>query len=516
MSAIRARPLVVLGLKIGDADEIERWAAEGRLPVIRSVMERGCHGRLAGPDRLSEHGTATTLFTGAPLDRHGFYYFRQLVPGTYRLAPFGAADVEESPFWTRPEVFAGEVATIDVPEVKPRPGVKGSQIKYWCFSHSDRHWGGQSAEPGGLLEDVRRRFGESPDLLGDTAHGSGTPEEDRACLDELLSSVRTKGDLCRYVFSLGRPDLAVAVFDETHAATHRFWPYRPEAAGGGFDDEDLRNAIRTIYEATDREIGRLLEAIGEEANVVVFSLFGMQDQYPTEGFNETLCSALGYQVSKASNGGGGHRPIDLARRFVPERWRAALSRRLPTGPQEALLADRIANGTDWRRTTAFSLPSLYTAFVQVNLRGREPGGIVDPADYDSVLDRIEADLRELSHPATDEPLIDSVVRTSKVFGDVPPERLPDLFIEWKSGPAFLDRAIHPRAELVQRIPSYCPGSEETMVGFLAAAGPDVTGRGEVGEVASIDFAPTLLGLLGLPRPGDMPGRLHAGIVTRTP
>lgn len=498
---------MVLGLKIGDPANMEKWAAEGHLPAIRSVMERGCHGRIAGPDRLTEHGSAMTLFTGVPADRHGFYYFRQLVPGTYRLTPFGAGDVEARPFWARPEVFQGEVAIIDVPETRPLPGVRGHQLKYWCFSHSDRHTGAQAAEPRELLADVRRRFGESPDMLGDTAHGSGTQDEDLRSLEELRESVRTKGDLCRHVLSLGDPDLVFAVFDETHAATHRFWRYRPEAQGGGAQDDTLRHATRAVYEETDREIGHLLEQFGKDANVVIFSLFGMQDQYPTEGFNETLCRALGYQAGRTANGGG-RRPIDLVRRFVPESVRAALSRRLPTDRQEALLADLLASGTEWERTTAFSLPSLYTAFVQVNLRGREPRGIVEPADYKALLDRFEANLRLLSHPQTGEPVIDSVTRTAEVFGGGPPERLPDLFIEWRAGSEFLRRVRHPRADLTQRNPSYCPGSEETMVGFLAASGPDVRGRGAIGDMGPVDFAPTLLSLLGARQPGDMPGTPH--------
>ena len=76
MTNNESRRLVVLGMKVGDPVSMERWAAQGHLSVLRSIMERGCHGRLAGPERVCEHGSATTLFTGAPADRHGYYYFR--------------------------------------------------------------------------------------------------------------------------------------------------------------------------------------------------------------------------------------------------------------------------------------------------------------------------------------------------------------------------------------------------------------------------------------------------------
>jgi predicted AlkP superfamily phosphohydrolase/phosphomutase len=496
-------------MKVGDPASIERWAAEGHLPVIRSIMERGCHGRLAGPERLCEHGSATTLFTGVPADRHGYYYFRQLVPGSYRLAPYGAGQVGVRPFWARPDVFDGSVAVIDVPEIAPSPGVRGHQLVNWCYHQADLNIAPHASEPPELLNDVRDRFGEPPDILGDTANG--TPDEDRHDLDRFLNSVRTKGELCRHVLSLGDPELVVVTFDESHTASHRYWRYRPGAAEGAAGDATLRNAIRSVYEAVDREFGRLLDRIGEGADVVVFSLFGMQDQYPTEEMNEALCRALGYQFRREGSGGR-PRPIDVARRIIPERWRVAISQRLPGRRQEALLADLFANGTDWGRTTAFSLPSLYTGFIRVNLRGREPAGIVAREEYGSVLDRLEADLRTLVHPETGAAVIESIVRTVDVYGGEPPHRLPDLFVEWKPGTELLESVRHPRGELRQRRPSFCPGSEETLTGFVAAAGPGLGGRGPVGDLSLVDFAPTLLALLGRVTPADMPGRPHPGLL----
>ena len=69
--------------------------------------------------------------------------------------------------------------------------------------------------------------------------------------------------------------------------------------------------------------------------------------------------------------------------------RARISRRLPTRIQERLLADRFRADTDWQKTTAFAITALFTSFIRVNLRGREPRGVVAAgAEYNAVLDRL--------------------------------------------------------------------------------------------------------------------------------
>jgi hypothetical protein len=71
-------------------------------------------------------------------------------------------------------------------------------------------------------------------------------------------------------------------------------------------------------------------------------------------------------------------PLALAQRPAPKAWRVAFSQLLTYQIQERLLADQFRHGTNWHKTTAFAIPSLYTSYVRVNLRGREPQGIVEP------------------------------------------------------------------------------------------------------------------------------------------
>jgi predicted AlkP superfamily phosphohydrolase/phosphomutase len=199
--------------------------------------------------------------------------------------------------------------------------------------------------------------------------------------------------------------------------------------------------------------------------------------------------------------------------LIPERLRGALSARLPQSVQERRLSERFRAGTDWSRTVAFAIPGLHAGFIRVNLAGREPAGTVDTGTgYRELVAEIEAELARLVDPVAGGPAVRRVYRTSDLTGGAPPDHLPDLVVEWQRAPYFLERLIHPRGEVRQAMPRYCPDSYHSLEGLFAAAGPSVAARGDLGPIDVLDAAPTCLGLLGVPVPAVMGGRdvLEAG------
>jgi predicted AlkP superfamily phosphohydrolase/phosphomutase len=197
--------------------------------------------------------------------------------------------------------------------------------------------------------------------------------------------------------------------------------------------------------------------------------------------------------------------MSLLRSLLPARLRYALSRRLPEATQQRLMNEKFQNGTDWDLTTAFAIPSFFTSFVRVNLKGREPRGVVNPgADYENLLARLTADLGEL-RDASGKPLVREVYRTSQLYGGDPPELLPDLFVEWIPHTSYLDRAVHPRGEVVAYPPEIMRGNDHSRSGFFAIAGPSIRASGAIGEVPLLDLAPTFLSLLDVPKPAVMTG-----------
>jgi len=497
-------PLVILGIDAGDPDFLERWVREGHLPTLARIMDRGSWGRTGGPELISEHGVWVSLFSGISRREHGYYYYRQLRPGSYDLETVIGLVVDAPPFWTQIDLAGRRAGLIDIPDYDPVPGIPGVQLAHWgTHNNWDPDHFVTAAEPAEVLEDVSRRF--APRLVTVENHHS-TASQDRAILNELLARVRLKGAVCRHLLDKGPFDVLAVVFAESHTANHQFWRYRPELNGSA-GEPALTDGIRDVYRAIDREAGLLLERLPSEANVVVVSSVGMADDFPATGLIEAFCRGFGYQAAPASSGSGRpRRPIDWVRRAVPERWRIALSHRLSRETRERLLADQFRASTDWTRTRAFAIPAPYTSFVRVNLRGREPAGIVESgAEYDALLGRIEADLATLVDPEGGEPAVVRTTRTTDAFKCGPHPSLPDLWVEWKPG-RFMTRVVHPGGELVQEKPDFYRRSDHSGQGFFAAAGPAIAARGNIGEVDVLDLSPTFLALIGVPATARMAGR----------
>lgn len=497
-------PLVLLGLDVGDPDEIERWAREGYLPTIASIMNKGCWARIGGPEMLSEQGLWFAMFNGVSRGKHGYYYFRQLKPGTYDLENFNGLNTGEQPFWSHLKDSGKRVAQIDVPDACPIPGLSGWQLLNWAIHNIEYPYAAPRTEPAELIREVTELFG--PQTIINEALWAKFEVELRMYRD-MLERIEKKGALCRKLIAKGPLDLFVTVFAESHTGTHQFWKHRPGAPKTAkAPRHELTNAIRDIYQAIDRQFGLILEQFPSNANVFILSSSGMEDHYPSIGLIDSFCRKLGFQATPQAASGPSLNPLAVARKLMPEPLRIAISRSLPRPVQDRLIRDQFRNGTDWTRTTAFNIPAHYNSFVRVNMRGREPQGIVEGGPgYESLLNRIEDDLRLLVDPVSGQAPVREVFRSS-CYGEGLHLALPDLIIKWRPSRYFRAKLHHPKAELSQPVPGFFRDSEHSETGFAAAAGPAISSSGYVGEVGLLDLAPTFLKVMGQPIPEGMDGR----------
>jgi predicted AlkP superfamily phosphohydrolase/phosphomutase len=275
----------------------------------------------------------------------------------------------------------------------------------------------------------------------------------------------------------GKPwDFFMMVEMGTDRVHHAFWQYMDPSHHRYEPGNPFENVIVDYYEHVDRKIGELLEVVPEGAHVVVVSDHGAQCMEGGIAINEWLIQN-GYLVLKEA----------------------------PPAPTRLEGAK-----VDWARTTAWGSGGYYGRLF-LNVRGREPQGIVFTDEYEAVRDRLIAQLEALGDPQS-EPIGTRVLKPENLYRTVRGAAPPDLFVyfgdlRWRSVGTVGTGQIHTfENDTGPDDANHAPD------GLLMISGPGVAPHGPIEDMQLMDLTPTVLRLFGLDVPDDLQGRVIEAMV----
>ncbi|HEV8635733.1 MAG TPA: alkaline phosphatase family protein, partial [Chloroflexota bacterium] len=231
---------------------------------------------------------------------------------------------------------------------------------------------GDWAYPAGLAAELTERTG--PFLQNPMRDALGVIDDDTYF--ELLEYHHEQLARVAHHLAATRPWELLVV--ETHASdyTSHFFlqhadePFRGPKGSSGAPSEVVvrcRRGVERTFASMDRLIGRLTELRDKET---VFAVISDHGGTPT-----------------------GHQPVDVGQVLV-EAGLTVLKPDPPSGPER-----EAAGAIDWSKTRAAAVGLVH---VFVNLRGREPDGIVPPEEYARVQREVIDALLDYRHPATGE------------------------------------------------------------------------------------------------------------------
>ena len=159
-----------------------------------------------------------------------------------------------------------------------------------------------------------------------------------------------------------------------------------------------------------------------------------------------------------------------------------------------------ASPIEWSKSRAYTSVVSTGEGVSVNLKGREPGGIVERKDYEKVRDEVAQALSEFRDPDNGKPPIQKIYRKEEVLSGRFLDTAPDLLLV----PAPFYSLTHAKGMVEDA--DWLSG-DHRIEGVLVATGPEVT-PGPLAETAElIDLGPTSLAALGVasavPRDGKV-------------
>ncbi len=493
-----AGKIVIVGLELGDGPRVHEWAQAGLLPAIKELADRGCWRWLETTAEQLHISAWPSLYTGAPPGEHGVYYTHQPAPGLQGYQRFHPGLYGRPTFWKVLDEAGRRCTVFDPPYSHPEEGFGGTFVYDWG---SWAHYLEGGSVPQDALPRLRKECGEYP--LGIEAHDLGLKAlEPRDVGRRLVAAVDAKTSATCWLMKQQPWNLVFTVYGETHVAGHYCWP----------------DGMLEVYQALDRGIARIREAAGDDALFMVVSGDAVGANHAGWHLLPDVMEKLGYFMSSqaAAQAGAaagaapakrkGFDPVKALRDLLPKEFRKSLARMLPTHLRDKLAQRVDMADVEWSRTRAYCLPTDLEGCIRVNLKGREPLGIVEPgAEYEALLDDIERELCQLRDAATGEPIVREVIRVDRAFPGHRRAYLPDLLVSWRAARP-IEAVTSPRVGTLSKpSPDPRPGTHAGP-GFALAAGPGVSPGAPVKSGHIMDLAPTVLSRLGVAVPAHVRGR----------
>jgi len=469
----QATKVVVIGLDCAEPSLVfERFA--DRLPNLTRLRDRGAWGKLRSSDPPITVPAWMSMMASKDPGTLGYYGFRNRADRSYeKMTTATSLAVKEPLLWDRLGAAGKKVILLGVPQTYPPRPVNGLMVTDFLTPSIASNY----TFPPELKDEIARL----PDVHPYEFDVSDFRTPDKGKIrDSLVRMTDKRFALARHFLTTKPWDFFMMVEMGTDRVHHAFWQYMDPAHHRYEAGNPFESVIRDYYEHVDARIGELLKVIPDDAHVVVVSDHGAQCMDGGIALNEWLVRE-GYLVL--------HEPPT-----VPSRL-------------ESLKVD-------WARTTAWGSGGYYGRLF-LNVRGREPQGLIEPEDYEAVRDKLVAELEALGDP-DGRPIGTRALKPESLYEITRGPAPPDLFVyfgnlRWRSVGTVGTGMIHTFEN-----DTGPDDANHAQDGMIIIAGPDVPAKGPIEGLEIRDLTPTVLRLFGLEVPPDLQGKVIAPVIAREP
>ncbi len=506
---------MIIGLDGMPLHLVQRWAEAGTLPTLNRLMESGSVGPLRSTIPPTSGPSWSTFVTGMNPGKTGIYDFLYRREGTYNFPPVNSSLRGGTTIWRLLSDAGYKVGVLNLPMSYPVERVNGFMVSGWMTPYAATDY----ISPPELAGELQQEIGDYRIYPTETFAEGRKDSFLKASYDLLEMRTRTALYLART-----KPwDVFMTVFFDTDRFLHQLWHYLdPEhgwrAGRSGGEDEGWREGIvRDYFRQVDASLARLLECVDEDTLVVVLSDHGMGRANNFIVLNNWLLDIGLLQLRR-----------DLWTRLKEFAFlRGFTLRNVHQLVDRVGLAQRAeyVSGyfvdhllklaflsfldVDWARSRAYSF-GRHLGSVYVNLKGREPQGIVEPGtEYEAVRDEIERQAYEFRHPRTGRKLIGQVLRREEIYAGPRFDQAPDIILRpQEPSDIFFGLADFGHRDTVSTVYRYSGMHRD--YGMLILNGPGIRQGDEIQGAAIQDMAPTILHVMNMPVPSDMDGSVLEG------
>ncbi len=424
-------------------------------------MHEGMHGPLRSTHPPITVPAWAVMLSGKDPGQLGVYGFRNRADYSYeRMQIASSLSLRHPRVWDILSQHGLTSVVVGVPQTYPVRPLKGWLVSSFLTPPGARQW----TYPASLAEEIDDVLGGEPYEFDVTNFRT----EDKArLLEDIYRMTRKRFRVLHYL--LDKPwDFFIFVEMGVDRIHHGLWKFMDPQHPKHVPGHPLASAIHDYYVYLDREIARLLDRLDRDTVVLVVSDHGARPMVGGFAINEWLIQE-GYLV-------------------------------LHEYPERLVPLEKVA--VDWSRTRAWAAGG-YHARIHLNVKGREPQGIIDPADYEAERERLRAKLEALvDHEGR--PMGTVVYTPEEVYREV--NRIPPDLIVYLGNLAW--RAVGSVG--LRRLYTFendtgPDDANHDWDGLFIFWDPREDHGGQTLDGLDIrQVAGTILALLGVPRPAGMP------------
>ena len=494
--------VLVIGLDGATFDIIDPLIREGRLPNLENLLQEGTRASLKSTLMPNSFPAWSSCVTGVNPGKHGIFWSLIRKNGhAYPLQLMDSKDVKARTVW---DILGSEgyrVGVFNVPISYPALPVNGFLV---CGALTPAG-ANEYTYPKSLKKEI---LSVVPDYKC---------EIDFAQMDlgrlsgQLLTSIENREKLLLHLLEKKPWDLFFAVFTESDLAQHKFWACIDEAHP---DYRRFRNRfgsfVHKIYERLDQAVGVLMDTVPQHTTVFIVSDHGFGPFYQAfslqkwlvdndflvvrePGFKKSAKKILALTGATKSARKLRERVVYLKRRLKGEADVRALRER------DVQFSRRSVQEIAWEKTRAY-----FTADygIRVNLRGREPDGIVSPGSEEKRVKAVIMEKLESLQYSNGAPVFEAILAKEEAFSGPFVSNAPDLIvpINHAGAPSLPEKwpytLTHPTLK-----------GNHTPYGILIGRGPEVKKGYRLQHAEITDVTPTILYLFNKVPFKDMDGHV---------
>jgi predicted AlkP superfamily phosphohydrolase/phosphomutase len=512
MSVVNAKKRVlVIGLDGASLDLIRPWAAQGLLPTFKRILEQGVSGPLESVIPPLTGPAWISFMTGKNPGKHSIYDFIVRSSKNYTGQPISSNFRDGDTLWDILSKAGKKVGVFAVPATYPTEPVNGFMVSGMLTPAQAIDY----AYPLSLVEELKKAVPGFSMMPEGTSHPLGHEHELVKALHDLSENMLKATDFLMHKYVDW--DFYMVVFKETDVVMHWLWRFMDVSHPWYVKDasQELRLGIQNVYQKMDECVAELLRMVGEDTLVMLMSdhgagpldtYFHVNTWLVDQGFIKfnsdpiTLLKRLFYQL--------GITPIGLYKLFMALRQGHQVARTMRTRKTTAVgLLRKVFlsfDSVNWQKSKAYSLGNY--GQIYVNLKGREPQGIVTPGvEYEQVVNDISSRLNQLKDSRTGKSIQGKVYRKEDIYQGDHLDDAPDIvFMPDDLRLNGFGQYQFPTKSWLE--PTFDRSGGHRMDGTFMLYGPGVKSGKQINSKI-IDLAPTILASMGLPIPDDMDGRV---------